>query len=230
MAALINDVDASVPGATKDTLYGYLTADGYKADKNGEDKATYEVWTNEGAKTLYADTTSVVTGAVAGAVISYNVNGDYIENIKVNSAVEKAFSEVAITGFDYKAKGELSFVANAGVGTYNTNKHYINKGLNQITLDDDCIFIGMNDADNAGVEGATLEQIQLANAGDHSSSASETVLTNAYVVVGGDDNKVIAVIFDADQNELNNSKELYKTVADGSGKAVGDQYQASSNP
>ena len=240
VAALINDVDASVPGATKDTLYGYLTADGYKADKNGEDKATYEVWTNEGAKTLYADTTSVVTGAVAGAVISYNVNGDYIENIAVNAGagsgetatpgISKAFSEVAITGFDYKAKGELSFVANADVGTYNTNKHYINKGLNQITLDDDCIFIGMNDADNAGVEGATLEQIQLANAGDHSSSTSETVLTNAYVVVGGDDNKVIAVIFDADQNELNNSKELYKTVADGSGKAVGDQYQASSNP
>ena len=227
VAALINNVDASVPGATKDTLYGYLTADGYKADKNGEDKATYEVWTNEGAKTLYADTTSVVTGAVAGAVISYNVNGDYIENIKVNSNVEKAFSEVAITGFDYKAKGELSFVANADVGTYNTNKHYINKGLNQITLDDDCIFIGMNDADNAGVEGATLEQIQLANAGDHSSSASETVLTNAYVVVGGDDNKVIAVIFDADQNELNHAKELYKTVpATGATHAVGDEYHA----
>ena len=227
VAALINDVDASVPGATKDTLYGYLTADGYKADKNGEDKATYEVWTNEGAKTLYADTTSVVTGAVAGAVISYNVNGDYIENIKVNSVVEKAFSEVAITGFDYKAKGELSFVANANVGTYDTNKHYIKKGLNQITLDDDCIFIGMNDADNAGVEGATLEQIQLANAGDHSSSASETVLTNAYVVVGGDDNKVIAVIFDADQNELNHAKELYKTVpATGATHAVGDEYHA----
>ena len=226
VAALINKVDASVPGATKDTLYGYLTSDGYKADKNGEDKATYEVWTNEGAKTLYADTTAVVDGAVAGAVISYNVNGDYIENIKVNRNVEKAFSEVAITGFDYKAKGELSFVANADVGTYNTNKHYINKGLNQITLDDDCIFIGMNDADNAGVEGATLEQIQLANAGDHSSSTSETVLTNAYVVVGGDDNKVIAVIFDADQNELNNSKELYKTVAENSGKAVGDEYHA----
>ena len=215
VAALINDVDASVPGATKDTLYGYLTADGYKADKNGEDKATYEVWTNEGAKTLYADTTSVVDGAVAGAVISYNVNGDYIENIKVNSAVEKAFSEVAITGFDYKAKGELSFVAGANVGQYTENsqtKYLINKGLNQITLDDDCIFIGMNDADNAGVEGATLEQIQLANAGDHSSSASETVLTNAYVVVGGDDNKVIAVIFDADQNELDSSHELVKST------------------
>ena len=215
VAALINNVDASVPGATKDTLYGYLTADGYKADKNGEDKATYEVWTNEGAKTLYADTTSVVDGAVAGAVISYNVNGDYIENIKVNSAVEKAFSEVAITGFDYKAKGELSFVAGANVGQYTENsqtKYLINKGLNQITLDDDCIFIGMNDADNAGVEGATLEQIQLANAGDHSSSASETVLTNAYVVVGGDDNKVIAVIFDADQNELDSSHELVKST------------------
>ena len=220
VAALINSTDASVPGATKDTLYGYLTADGYKADKNGEDKATYEVWTNEGAKTLYADTTSVVTGAVAGAVISYNVNGDYIENIAVNAGagsgetatpgISKAFSEVAITGFDYKAKGELSFVAQADV-TFSGSK-LIKAGLNQITLDDDCIFIGMNDADNAGVEGATLEQIQLANAGDHSSSTSETVLTNAYVVVGGDDNKVIAVIFDADQNELNSSHELVKST------------------
>ena len=210
VAALINKVDASVPGATKDTLYGYLTSDGYKADKNGEDKATYEVWTNEGAKTLYADTTAVVDGAVAGAVISYNVNGDYIENIKVNSNVEKAFSEVAITGFDYKAKGELSFVAQADITV--SDSKLIKAGLNQITLDDDCIFIGMNDADNAGVEGATLEQIQLANAGDHSSSASETVLTNAYVVVGGDDNKVIAVIFDADQNELDSSHELVKST------------------
>ena len=225
VAALINEAQNNVPGATKDTLYGYLTADGYTADRNGEDKATYEVWTNEGAKTLYADTTSVVTGAVAGAVISYNVNGDYIENIAVNAGagsgetatpgISKAFSEVAITGFDYKAKGELSFVAGANVGQYTENsqsKYLIKKGLNQITLDDDCIFIGMNDADNAGVEGATLEQIQLANAGDHSSSASETVLTNAYVVVGGDDNKVIAVIFDADQNELDSSHELVKST------------------
>ena len=225
VAALINGKQNNVPGATKDTLYGYLTADGYTADRNGEDKATYEVWTNEGAKTLYADTTSVVTGAVAGAVISYNVNGDYIENIAVNAGagsgetatpgISKAFSEVAITGFDYKAKGELSFVASANAGKYTENtetKYLIKAGLNQITLDDDCIFIGMNDADNAGVEGATLEQIQLANAGDHSSSASETVLTNAYVVVGGDDNKVIAVIFDADQNELDSSHELVKST------------------
>ncbi len=202
----------SVPGATKDTLYGYLTADGYKGDRNGEDKATYEVWTNEGAKTLYADTASVVAGAKAGAVISYNVNGDYIENIEVNANIDKAFSEVAITGFDYKAKGELSFVANANVGQYTENgatKYLINKGLNQITLDDDCIFIGMNDADNAGVE-ATMDQIQLANAGKNSTSAAETVLTNAYIVVGGDDNKVIAVIFDADKNELDGAKELVK--------------------
>ena len=220
VAALINEAQNNVPGATKDTLYGYLTADGYTADRNGEDKATYEVWTNEGAKTLYADTTSVVTGAVAGAVISYNVNGDYIENIAVNAGagsgetatpgISKAFSEVAITGFDYKAKGELSFVAQADVTV--SGSKLIKAGLNQITLDDDCIFIGMNDADNAGVEGATLEQIQLANAGDHSSSASETVLTNAYVVVGGDDNKVIAVIFDADQNELDSSHELVKST------------------
>ena len=201
VAALVNDSEKNVPGATKDTLYGYLTADAYTADKNGEDKATYEVWTNEGAKTLYADTTSLMKGAVAGAVISYNVNGDYIENIAVNGNIDKEFSEVAITGFDYKAKGELSYVAPAATGA-------IKKGLNQTTLDDDCVFIGINDEDTAGVENATLDQVQLANAG----STSSTVLTNAYIVVGGDDNKVVAVIFDAEKNELDNAMELDKST------------------
>ena len=208
LAALVSAADSSVPGATKDTMYAYLTSDGYKADKDGEDKATYEVWTSNGAETLYADTASVVSNAVAGAVISYNVNGSYIENIKVNANIEKAFSEVAITGFDYKAKGELAFVAGAAVNSL------IAKGANQITLDEDCVFIGIKDEDTAGVEGATMDQIQLANAGKNSTSDAETVLTNAYVVVGGDDDKVIAVIFDADSNELDAAKELVKTSGD----------------
>ena len=137
-------------------------------------------------------------------MISYNENGNFIENIKVGADVEKALSGVAITGFEYKAGGEISFVS-----AY--NKTGITKGLNQITLDDDCVFIGINDEDTAGVE-ATMEQIQLANAGTHSTSASETVLTNAYVVVGGDDNKVLAVIFDVENNELDGAKELVKNT------------------
>ena len=206
--AVLRDVNygENVPGATKDTMYAYLTADAYKGDKGGEDKATYEVWTNDGAKTLYADTTSVVSGATAGSVISYNVNGDYIENIKVNESIAKDFAEVAITGFDYSAKGELRFVTDdAG--------SLIVKGANQYTLDDDCIFIAVNDKDNKGEEGG-MDQIQFANAGDHSTSVKETVLTNAYVVIGGDDNKVLAVIFDAANNELNDAKELVKATGD----------------
>ena len=205
VAALTNTTTIDkVPGATKDTMYAYLTADAYKGDKNGEDKATYEVWTNDGAKTLYADTTTVEKGATAGAVISYNVNGNYIENIKVNSNIEEDFAEVAITGFDYSAKGELRFVASAAGSL-------IAKGANQYTLDDDCIFIAVNDKDNKGEEGG-MKQIQFANAGANSTSDQETVLTNAYVVIGGDDNKVLAVIFDAANNELNNAKELVKST------------------
>ena len=54
----------------------------------------------------------------------------------------------------------------------------------------------------------------LANPGDNSTSSNETVLTNAYIVVGGDDNKVMAVIFDADKNELDKAQEIYKTSGD----------------
>ncbi len=58
VAALVDkDGTDSVPGASKDTMYGYLTSDAYAGKMDGEDgdKATYEVWTSEGAKTLYAD-------------------------------------------------------------------------------------------------------------------------------------------------------------------------------
>ena len=211
LAALVSNSNVSVPGATKDTVYGYLTADGYKGEKDGEDKATYEVWTSEGAKTLYADTASVVSGATAGAVISYNTNGDYIENIKVGKDIEKVFGSIAITGFDYTAEGELSFVS--GYEKKFDGTTLIKKGANQLTLDEDCVFIGIDDKNTDGVE-ATMEQIQFANAGDKSTSEAETVLTNAYIVVGGDDDKVLAVIFDVENNELDNAKELIKATGE----------------
>ena len=194
VAALVNTTSIDkVPGATKDTLYGYLTADAYVGDKNGEDKATYEVWTTDGAKTLYADTKTVAGGATAGTVISYTVNGDYIESIKTNSAIA-----VAVTGFDYKAEGELAFVSET-------------LGAKQYTLDEDCVFLTVDDENTAGVEGNSLDQIQLANAGSKSTSVKETVLTNAYVVIGGDTNdKVLAVIIDTANNELDAAKELSK--------------------
>ena len=198
VAALVNNASENVPGATKDTLYGYLTADAYVSDKDGEDKATYEVWTTNGAKTLYADTKTVEKNATAGAVISYTVNGDYIESIKVNAGIQKGFAAVAVTGFDYKAEGELAFVSET-------------LGAKQYTLDEDCVFLTVDDENTAGVEGNSLDQIQLANAGSKSTSDKETVLTNAYVVIGGDNNdKVLAVIIDTTNNELDAAKELYK--------------------
>jgi hypothetical protein len=208
--------DKNVPGASKDTKYGYLVSDAYSGYMEGEDgkKGTYEVWTNEGAKTLYADESSVKSGALAGKVISYSESGKYIDDINVVG------TEVAITGFDYKAKGELAFTSTGEVNSGATT--LIKKGAQQITLDEDCVFIGMNDADTAGVENAGMAQVLLANPGDNSTSSNETVLTNAYIVVGGDDNKVMAVIFDADKNELDNAKEIYKKS--------GDEYVAPAAP
>ena len=213
--------DKNVPGASKDTKYGYLVSDAYSGYMEGEDgkKATYEVWTNEGAKTLYADEATAKSGALAGKVISYSESGKYIDDITVVG------TEVAITGFDYKVKGELAFTSTAEVKAGSTT--LIKKGAQQITLDEDCVFIGMNDADTAGVENAGMAQVLLANPGDNSTSSNETVLTNAYIVVGGDDNKVMAVIFDADKNELDNAKEIYKKSGDVYSAPAAPTYTAS---
>ena len=72
-----------------------------------------------------------------------------------------------------------------------------------------------------------MAQVLLANPGDNSTSSNETVLTNAYIVVGGDDNKVMAVIFDADKNELDNAKEIYKKSGDVYSALAAPTYTAS---
>ena len=180
VAALVATETNAVPGATNDTKYAYLTGNSYIADKNGEKKVAYDVWTGTEATTLFVDSGSNPNYA-AGTVISYNVNGDYIENVVPNPGVE-----AAIVGFDGKAEGELKFYM--GNGSAN---------IRQYSLDADCVFIAVDDKNNKGMEGG-LESVP----GSAESNSTDTAYyTNARIVLNSD-NDVVAVIYDLENNKM----------------------------
>ena len=180
VAALVAAESVAVPGATNDTKYAYLTGNSYIADKNGEKKVAYDVWTGTEATTLFEDSGSNPNYA-AGKVISYNVNGDYIENVVVNPGFE-----AAIVGFDGKAEGELKFYM--GNGSAN---------IRQYSLDADCVFIAVDDKNNKGMEGG-LESVP---GSAESNTADSAYYTNARIVLNSD-NDVVAVIYDLENNKM----------------------------
>lgn len=172
-----------VPGATKDTKYGYLTADPYQSTQNGDKKATYEVWTSEGAKTLYADKSNETSTVLkAGAIMAYNENGSYID-VKGKVGVN-----AAITGIRDEDKGSVSFKMKDDSG--NTIAH-------QYDMDEDCVVFAVKDADKEGMEGGRSD-VQLAQPNDKSGTK---VVANAYVVVN-DEDKIVAIVYDGDKNEI----------------------------
>ena len=101
--------------------------------------------------------------------------------------------EVAITGFDYKVEGNVKFNS---FTTSITNKQY--------KLDEDCVFLAVNDKDNKGM-GNDMNQISFAQPGTGANAAK--YLTNAYIIYNNDD-KIVMVVFDADQNDLGNSRYI----------------------
>ena len=180
VAALVAAESVAVPGATNDTKYAYLTGNSYIADKNGEKKVAYDVWTGTEATTLFEDSGSN-PGYAAGAIISYNTNGDYIENVVLNPGFE-----AAIVGFDGKAEGELKFYM--GNGSAN---------IRQYSLDADCVFIAVDDKNNKGMEGG-LESVP---GSAESNTADTAYYTNARIVLNSD-NDVVAVIYDLENNKM----------------------------
>jgi hypothetical protein len=176
---------SKVPGASKDTKYGYLTADPYQSSVDGEKKGTYEVWTGTETAVLYEDasTASLDKIAVSGDIISYTVNGNYIED------VTKTGTMVAITGYNADS---LAYVMTDG-----TAKTY--------DFDDDCVFITVNDKDNEGTEGGKANLAEANEVADANDKTKTDYIPNAYVVLikDGDDYEIAAVIFDTNKNELN---------------------------
>ena len=178
-ATLISKADEKVPGASKDTLYAYVVSDAYKTDVDGEDKAAYDVWTGTEVKTLIEDASAPSVSAVAGDVISYSENGNYADEIK------KVGTEAAITGYD---KNNVTYrVDNTKNNVYTYE------------LDDDCVFIAMNDDKNTGMEGSK-DAVTTAN--EKTVSGVDYYVTNAYIVLNDDGDKIIAIVYDADDSKL----------------------------
>ena len=191
VAALIND-SAKVANADGDKLYAYLTDDSFETKKDGDTVTAFNVVVGNSTETttLYEDGTTNANLA-AGSVIVYTVDGDEIDvkNVVTASSYANNGSSIyfdgayAIKGFDGKVKGDMSLVKADG-STVN------------VTLDEDCVFIGVDDAKNVGT---------VSNIGAVPTSADKDEFDrydmNAYVVFNSDD-KVIAVVYDTVNNEL----------------------------
>ena len=93
---------------------------------------------------------------------------------------------VAITGVNGNT---IAYKDNAGtVHTYD--------------FDDDCVFIAVNDDKTEGMEGS---KDTITKANEFVDGSTTYYVPNAYIVtdVDGSDTVVVAVIFDADDSELN---------------------------
>ena len=165
----------SVPGATADTKYGCLTRDGYTVTIDGEKKAAYDVWTTEGAKTLVEDASAPNGNAVTGKILSYTIDGKYIDDVKVEGA------DAAIIGTDRKVKGTAKVAMdNVAAKTY--------------SFDEDCVFVAIDDSKTEGAEGGieAIPEAQKCENGNY--------VANAIVVLkqDGNDQKIVAVFYDVD--------------------------------
>ena len=185
-----NEAGSKVPGASNDKLYAYLTADPYQADVDGEKKAAYDVWNGSKNVTLYVDASNDTTGAQAGDVIKYSEDGKYIDDVTVAGTIASTLTAstnmVAITGVNGNT---IAYKDNAGtVHTYD--------------FDDDCVFIAVNDDKTEGMEGS---KDTITKANEFVDGSTTYYVPNAYIVtdVDGSDTVVVAVIFDADDSELN---------------------------
>ena len=193
VAALVT-ADNKVANADGDKLYAYVTEDAFETKKDGDTVTAFNVVVGNSTKTttLYEDGTSHKNAAIAGSVIIYTVDGDEIDVKTVIAAGTKADTQsgtvyangaYAIKGFDGKVKGDMSLVDADGY-------------VKSVTLDEDCVFIGVDDAKNVGT---------VSNIGAVPTTADKDEYDrydmNAYVVFNSD-NKVIAVVYDTVNNEL----------------------------
>ena len=190
VAALTTN-DSKVANADGDKFYAYLTDDSFETKKNGDTVTAFNaiVGNSTEVTTLYEDGTSNV-GKAAGSVIVYTVDGDEIDvkNVVTTAYAKNGSSKYydgayAIKGFDGKVKGDMSLVKSDG-------------SIVNATLDEDCVFIGVDDAKNVGTT---------SNIGAVPTTADKDEYDrydmNAYVVFNSD-NKVIAVVYDTVNNEL----------------------------
>ena len=182
---LVVAADAKYPGAGSDFKYAYLTSDPYDT-KDGEDNdqsTVFEAWNGSENVVLKTDGKVSHDDLAAGSVLAYTNDGDKF--ITVESAGIKAV-QVAITGIDKVKEGKVAFTDVKGHSdTYK--------------MDEDCVYIGVNDDKTEGMEGA-LDRISEAE-----EISTGKYYANAWIVYDKDDgNKIVAIVYDADNNRLTN--------------------------
>ena len=179
-------------GAGSDYKYAYMTSDSYEGT-NGEDNdktTVYEAWTGSENVTLKYDGANGTTKH-AGDVLIYTNDGDKFINVETASDVDVV--KVAITGIEKVKEGDVAVRFANG-----TSKTY--------SMDEDCVYIAVNDDKQEGMEGSSLDQISLAE--EHTSGK---YYANAWIVLEynkstGKYGDVLAIIYDADNNHLNGDK------------------------
>ena len=171
-------------GAGSDYKYAYMTSDSYEGT-NGEDNdktTVYEAWTGSENVTLKYDGASGTTKH-AGDVLIYTDDG--VDFINIETASDVNVVRVAITGIEKAKEGDVAVrFANGSSDTY--------------SMDEDCVYIAVNDDKQEGMEGSSLDQISLAE--EHTSGK---YYANAWIVVENTgDKNIMAIIYDADNNRL----------------------------
>ena len=183
--------NAKYTGAGSDYQYGYLVATPSTTSANpdgSKDKCTaFEIWNGTEVVTLYTDGVKN-TGLTTGDVLVYTVDGKYID-VENGSATDIHMEKAAVYGFDYKSEGNIVFnTASKQDVTYK--------------LDKDCVFLAVNDEDNEGV-GNNMNQLIKAEPGKPKvvqGVTKDTYVANATIIYDND-NKVVAVIFDVENNK-----------------------------
>ncbi len=200
VAALSTD-EKKVANADGDLLYAYLTEDAYETKKDGDTVTAFKaiVGNTTEATTLYDDA-STYKSAKAGNVIVYTVDGDEITVKAVVDATKYTFDNgikggaYAIKGFDGKKKGDMSLVDKDGVTTSKV-------------LDEDCVFIGVDDAKNVGTASDIAAVPTSADKDEF-----DRYKKNAYVIFN-DKDKVVAVVYDTVNNELDLGDDVKTATA-----------------
>lgn len=173
----------TVPGANGDKLYGYLTADPYTTKYENENVVAYPIWTGSENTTVYEKGSTIKDGVKAGDAIQYHLDGNFVG---VDAGLTDTANAYAITGFDYEAEGEMALVK------------YADGAASTLTLDEDCVFIGIDDSAKTGVEG-DMSAVSLAQQDQYGN-----YYANAYVMTDGS-GKILAVIFDNDKLDMANA-------------------------
>ena len=181
-------------GASSDYKYAYMTSASYEGT-NGEDNdktTVYEAWNGSENITLKYDGSNG-TAKAAGDVLVYSNDGADFINIESDVSIYK----VAITGIEKKKEGT---VAVQGVKVGETN---VVRPEASYKMDEDCVYIAVNDDKQEGMAGSSLDQISLAE----ETTTSGVYYLNAYIVVENNSDKhIVAIIYDADNNRLDGEK------------------------